>query len=668
MLGEMAMFYEKMADEINRILDFDSLDLIEGKVKVNLNDKQASYVWHNVKNRDHDYKTFEKILNGAIKHDVYGLVIKYALKYGLTPKVMDCLMNRIDEIPQEIGAGLMATACYQTDWLNKKYNDKFMEIIQGNPANYVTKKIRECEEVDVYKAVCWSESIDNAINCPCWQADYYSAMVTVFQSYMYHARDEIIGITSGKIRHDIKTVKFEIIKAKIKTKDIITSIEEFHGDFSSVDTKTNNLILSKPPYDVEEMNRQDLADDLIDYMMKTASNRIDMDLEEGETPEECAEGMLKLMLDYCVEKGLPERKNESYVYNRTITTREGLQELMQTVHWFTPKELMAFSKKIYEEERGAKWISFNSPSFKIQQGYYYRTLFYNRKLRDFAVGYSVKIVKNGEASLSVGIDKSQKDSYDFLQPVAMDIGSKAKTYEACLEKAEKADNPEKGEDEIKKKIEKIAATQTVLGEEEKEKLKKDFIQGYKEDIGAKYEKELQSSKDKVALKEAEIEKLKKINEELRATVATLQKQLDETVAVMSQSGEMPVLIKGKEEEKFFGETKGFVLSAIQNELRNVKKGNRRYDVLKSVADANLNGEENIMDQKAERIKRITKGYRRAEDLKQDLEAEGFEYGKTGGHPTIRYGNDGRYIMTIAGTTSDVRAGENLAKEIKKKFF
>ena len=30
------MFYEKMADEINRILDFDSLDLIEGKVEVNL--------------------------------------------------------------------------------------------------------------------------------------------------------------------------------------------------------------------------------------------------------------------------------------------------------------------------------------------------------------------------------------------------------------------------------------------------------------------------------------------------------------------------------------------------------------------------------------------------------------------------------------------------------
>ena len=110
-------------------------------MNVNLNDKQASYVWHNVKNREHDYKTFEKILNGAIKHDVYGLVIKYALKYGLTPKVMDCLMNRIDEIPQEIGVGLMATACYQTDWLNKKYNDKFMEIVQGNPANYITKKL-----------------------------------------------------------------------------------------------------------------------------------------------------------------------------------------------------------------------------------------------------------------------------------------------------------------------------------------------------------------------------------------------------------------------------------------------------------------------------------------------------------------------------------------------
>lgn len=70
----------------------------------------------------------------------------------------------------------------------------------------------------------------------------------------------------------------------------------------------------------------------------------------------------------------------------------------------------------------------------------------------------------------------------------------------------------------------------------------------------------------------------------------------------------------------------------------------------------------------EKIKKITKGHRKADDLKQSFEAEGFEYGKVGGHPTIRYGNDGRYIMTIAGTSSDIRAGENLAKEIKKKFF
>ena len=662
------MFYEKMADEINRILDFDSLDLIEGKVEVNLNDKQASYVWHNVKNREHDYKTFEKILNGAIKHDVYGLVIKYALKYGLTPKVMDCLMNRIDEIPQEIGVGLMATACYQTDWLNKKYNDKFMEIIQGNPANYVTKKIRECEEIDIYKAVCWSESLDNAINCPCWQADYYSALGSVFQSYAYQARDEMFGIASGKIRHDIKSVKFQIIQAKIKTKDIITSIEEFRNDFSKEVVKINDLILSSTPYDVTFIEKEAIADDLVDYVLNTTKLHEKIEMDEDEIPEDYAKDLLEVMIDCCVEKGLPERIDANYVYHRPITSKEGLQELMQTIHWFTTKELMAFSKKIYDDERGAKWISFKSPSLKIKQGSFYRTLFYNWKHRDFVVGVSIKVVENGVAGLEYAVDISQKDSGDFLEPIAIDIDSKAKSYEACLEKAEKADNPEKGEDEIKKKIEKIAATQTVLGEEEKERLKKDFIQGYLDDMGSKFEKELQSSKDKVDFKEAEIEKLKKINEELRATVATLQKQLDETVAVMSQSGETPVLIKGKEEEKFFGETKGFVLSAIQNELRNVKKGNRRYDVLKSVADANLNGEENIIDLKAERIKRITKGYRRAEDLKQDLEAEGFEYGKTGGHPTIRYGNDGRYIMTIAGTTSDVRAGENLAKEIKKKFF
>ena len=44
------------------------------------------------------------------------------------------------------------------------------------------------------------------------------------------------------------------------------------------------------------------------------------------------------------------------------------------------------------------------------------------------------------------------------------------------------------------------------------------------------------------------EQLKFMVRERESMIQDLQKQLDETVAVMSQSGETPVLIKGKEEE------------------------------------------------------------------------------------------------------------------------
>ena len=55
-------------------------------------------------------------------------------------------------------------------------------------------------------------------------------------------------------------------------------------------------------------------------------------------------------------------------------------------------------------------------------------------------------------------------------------------------------------------------------------------------------------------------------------------------------------------------------------------------------------------------------------LKKELEEAGVVITGGGKHPKIQFKGDERYMLTCASTTSDVRSGDNLYSQIKKKFF
>lgn len=130
-----------------------------------------------------------------------------------------------------------------------------------------------------------------------------------------------------------------------------------------------------------------------------------------------------------------------------------------------------------------------------------------------------------------------------------------------------------------------------------------------------------------------------------------------------------VLLHGTEQDIWDGETSAFIRSALEIALKSAPEGSRRYDVLKGVLESSYGNEENKLKKKSEVIKKAVKGFRDLSEIKDDLSEEGFvvEKGESG-HAKIKYPNDDRYIITCASTPSDVRAGDNVAQLIIKKFL
>ena len=130
-----------------------------------------------------------------------------------------------------------------------------------------------------------------------------------------------------------------------------------------------------------------------------------------------------------------------------------------------------------------------------------------------------------------------------------------------------------------------------------------------------------------------------------------------------------VLLKGTERDMWDGETSAFIRDALEKALKSAQEGSRRYDVLMGVLESTYGNKENELKNKSEAIKKAVKGFRNLSEIKDDLFEEGFvvEKGESG-HAKIKYPNDDRYIITCASTPSDVKAGDNVAQLIIKKFL
>ena len=160
----------------------------------------------------------------------------------------------------------------------------------------------------------------------------------------------------------------------------------------------------------------------------------------------------------------------------------------------------------------------------------------------------------------------------------------------------------------------------------------------------------------------QIERLNQTCQKKEREVMILQAQLD-----AKRDQKKAILFAGEMEEFFPNEQREFVISAIQTAIKNTESATRRMDVLQDIAEANKS--DCILEEKKAEVENIFSGKRLLGDKeRKQLEDLGFAITHQSGHYKVTYHKDDRYVYTMGGTPSDIRAMKNNCHNIIKKAF
>lgn len=169
----------------------------------------------------------------------------------------------------------------------------------------------------------------------------------------------------------------------------------------------------------------------------------------------------------------------------------------------------------------------------------------------------------------------------------------------------------------------------------------------------------------VAAFDAELQaKDERINSSERE-IGRLLAELRRVEATADASGGL--LVAGEEQELYPGELKDAVHYALRSSLTGLEAAGRRRHIVEDLLSANkaTGNDEEI----AESVKRCfaTSGELTTSN-RRTLEELGFEIAEDGKHNCASYRGDNRYAFVISKSSSDHRAGKNLASEINRKLF
>lgn len=199
--------------------------------------------------------------------------------------------------------------------------------------------------------------------------------------------------------------------------------------------------------------------------------------------------------------------------------------------------------------------------------------------------------------------------------------------------------------------------------------------------------ETKSSREQIKTLQEQVAKLKEENEswmqlidketersaqQIERLNQTCQKQEREVMILQAQleakrDQKKAILFAGEMEEFFPNEQREFVISAIQTAIKNTESATRRMDVLQDIAEANKS--DCILEEKKEEVENIFSGKRMLGDKeRKQLEDLGFAITHQSGHYKVTYHKDDRYVYTMGGTPSDIRAMKNNCHNIIKKVF
>ena len=131
---------------------------------------------------------------------------------------------------------------------------------------------------------------------------------------------------------------------------------------------------------------------------------------------------------------------------------------------------------------------------------------------------------------------------------------------------------------------------------------------------------------------------------------------------LASKDQKPLLYMGDESEFYEGEIREIILEVLEDYKRNLKPSTRREHVVNDILENN--DYKQTQAKRREQIKIALKGYKSLNgSLRSMLESLGFVITDDGKHYKWTYFGDHRYVTTAAKTSSDSRAGLNLASTI-----
>lgn len=164
--------------------------------------------------------------------------------------------------------------------------------------------------------------------------------------------------------------------------------------------------------------------------------------------------------------------------------------------------------------------------------------------------------------------------------------------------------------------------------------------------------------------EEQLNKTETINKELSNDIQRLMVENQTLRMRFTSKNQKPLIYMGEESEFYEGEIREIILDILEDYKRNSKPGTRREHIISDILKNNDYFQ--LQARRKEQLKAAIKGYKTLNgSLKSMLEKFGFVITDDGKHYKWTYFGDHRYVITVAKTCSDNRAGMNIASTIDK---
>ena len=658
-------FYDGLLNELRKFDEFiDRAKKEDLSLATVYGMEKSKFILYAMSQQDNK-KLILKLLDGCIRKEIWGFLSFMLVDCSSYTGVDTFIIKNIQRIPKELQASIIAILCYGQKWMNSTLNELFLELLkkQGCPSDRIQGI--EDDEIEVYYPLGWNESIELAVKNPCWHLAMDSAARYCMFSKFYYSRKnkdikDYMMFGEGEI-HGINTVKMRMLKGKIRKSDILGYLDPgtLYGDFLPLD----NIFQNQSVYDIEIIDQCDAESEevheLVCYLLATVNDDFECD-----GLVDYADDLFEKLLEGCEKGGIPAYTPVSEISNKIMEKPADVAKLLRVRARATQGDALKTARAICKAEKNAKWVYANSKGYKKRKGYYYRGLGYSAYTHQVI---PMVLCYKSEDNIGIyGNEEFQKKHARYTDIFAFDFETESKTLEGCLEKCKKIAEGETDK-QMKAAAEParpVSSAPKELSSEEKDKLKADYLADVDEEIAS----EINKYKKIAVFAEAENEKLREQNSELSRQIDFLKKQLGAKQRIIDAQKEVPVLHRGKEKPKYEGEIRAFVKDALETSIEHISKDTRRYDVISDLIDSNFTDEDVTLEDKLEHVASATKGYRTSSDLKKELEEAGVVITGGGKHPKIQFKGDERYMLTCASTTSDVRSGDNLYSQIKKKFF